>query len=248
MTSFLLLNHLLENADIVGLRNLDCEEFCRVISEKEAVERERKRQRREERHSRRGDCRMFYLFSHTKNHGGHCLTVDFRGVRLKSLHPATGSHQQPPLNMSRDSQSPFSQSVRNAFRDTYGNRCVLCLHYLPPGGAHSAHLIDQSSTTGREQVRINSNINMFQGTKHIFSARGGSAFGSLASGLSKEVNRQWVFVYVKFFLLSTVHLLTRQHSMPYVSLVLFHSKSHCFFPLFTRTSVHQRLPQPDISG
>src|SRR6266545_3979856 len=78
-------------------------------------------------------------------------------------------------------------------------------------------------------------------TKHIYlSARGGSAFGSLARGLSKGIKRQWNFAYVQFFPLSTMHQLTKQHSMPYVSLVLFHPKSHCFFPLLTRTSVHQR--------
>jgi len=61
-------------------------------------------------------------------------------------------------NMSADS---FSLSVRISIRTTYGNRCVLCLHNLPPGGGRSAHLIDQSSTTGTEQVRMSWNTDMF---------------------------------------------------------------------------------------
>src|SRR6266545_3979855 len=63
--------------------------------------------------------------------------------------------------MSRNSQSSFPPSVRNYFLDTYGSRCVLCLAYLPPNGAHCAHIIDQSMTTGRQQVRMNSNTDMF---------------------------------------------------------------------------------------
>ena len=35
---FLLLNQLLENADIFGLRNFNGEDFCRIIFDKEAVD------------------------------------------------------------------------------------------------------------------------------------------------------------------------------------------------------------------
>jgi len=36
--NFLLLNQLLENADIVGLADLDCEGFCWLVYEREAVD------------------------------------------------------------------------------------------------------------------------------------------------------------------------------------------------------------------
>lgn len=82
------------------------------------------------------------------------------------------------LNMPEASQSSFPLSVRNAIHVRYGNRCVLC---LSRDGDHCAHVVDRSSTRGRELVRMKSNTHG-SGLNIYFSASPGSTVGSLAYG------------------------------------------------------------------
>jgi hypothetical protein len=49
--------------------------------------------------------------------------------------------------------APFTLSVRNQIRQTYGNRCAICLALLPEVGIQSAYLID-STASGGAQVCI----------------------------------------------------------------------------------------------
>jgi hypothetical protein len=49
--------------------------------------------------------------------------------------------------------APCSPSVRIKIRQTYGNRCAICLNQLPEVGIQSAHLID-SAAVGGVQVCI----------------------------------------------------------------------------------------------
>jgi len=56
VTSFLLLNHLLENADIFCLRNFNSEELFWIIIEKQAVERECRQRRKLEGVCSTADC------------------------------------------------------------------------------------------------------------------------------------------------------------------------------------------------
>ncbi len=148
--------------------------------------------------------------------------------------------------MSGDTQASFSRSVRLMIHRTYGTRCVFCLALLPVGAGQYAHLIDQSSSRGGQQVRMNSCTGKFVLIIY-FSDFPSSPFGSLACGFSKELCRQWDFPCVQFSPLNTV-LLTTPHSMLYMSSRLFHSRLHCFFPFRTPTSIHQRLPQQHTSG
>lgn len=144
------------------------------------------------------------------------------------------------LNMG-DSQAPFSLSVRNAIRETYGNRCVLCLLCLPPGGGQCVPLIDQSPSRG---VRMKSKLYLVH--KHIFLS---------FSTLSVWVSCLWILTGALWTMgcsvravLSAELQLTRQRSMPYVSFVLFHSRLHCLLPPRTLTSIHRRVPQRHTSG
>jgi len=67
-----------------------------------------------------------------------------------------------------------------SIRQTYGTRCALCLALLPVGGGQCAHIIDQSSSKGGQQLRMNS----YTDTKHILLS---------FSRLSVWVSCLWIF-------------------------------------------------------
>lgn len=92
-------------------------------------------------------------------------------------------------------QECYSWYVRKSLR-------VLC---LSGDCDHCVHLFDQSSTRGRELVRMKSNT-YGSGLSIYFSASPGSAIGSLAYGFWQELPRQWDFACVQFFPLSTMQL------------------------------------------
>ena len=151
--------------------------------------------------------------------------------------------RQDSVVLKMDTQASFSNSARLTIRETY-DRCVFCLVLPPVGAGQCAHLVDQSPSRGRQQVRMNSCtgkllLNIFLRFSKL------SVWASCLRNFDGALQIMGFCVRI-VYPLNTV-LLT-PHSMPFMQLVVFHSGLHVFYPLCTPTSIHQQLPQQHTNG